>query len=293
MLRTLLSLTFGLSCSLFSPLSEGLAACEGDCDGDLEVSLTELRKAVEIGLGRELQASCEAVVEEGRVEVTQLIDAVRRRIDGCPGAPTRTFTSTRTRTATPTSTAAPPATATATPTATTTPTVAAGASPSVTAGPIDPCDNGSWTVTYQDAAGTNAVTTEVTLDGVGAVETRDTRTGRYTWILSGTECTEGVVFHRGVQVQMILQTTAIVPGTYALAPPFVNILYQEIQEPLVFIRSWSNDPGGTMTVDEVDGSGFRFHLSAPMKPSTIVSLNSTPTGTFTLKLSGHVERIAR
>lgn len=261
------------------------ADCPGDCDGDLEVMAAELLLGTAIVLGQSSPDACPALGAGGEVTVADLVVAVLGNLDGCPGAPTRTASSTARSTSTSTPTPTPSATATptsgaATPTATANGTVLPG------------CDNGTWSLSYSNASATNAVTTEVDLGVVGATQTGPVN-GRYSWVLLGSECTEGVRFHRGMQLQMILQTSPIAPGTYALNPPFANLLYQEIQDPQVFIRSWANAAGGTLTVDSVEGNGFRFHLSAPMVPSTIVSLNSVPEGTFTLEVSGEVKTILR
>jgi hypothetical protein len=257
----------------------GAVGCPGDCDGNLEVMAEELRLATEIALGQALPGDCTAVGTGGEVTVADLVVAVLGKLNGCPGAPTRTPTSTARSTSTPTPTATPTSAA-ATPTATANGTVLPG------------CDNGSWSLSYSNASATNAVTTGVDLGVVGATQTGPLN-GRYNWILLGSECAEGVRFHRGMQLQVILQTSPIAPGTYALNPPFGNLLYQEIQDPQVFIRSWANTSGGTLTIDSVEGNGFHFHLSAPMVPSTIVSLNSVPEGTFTLEVSGEVKNIIR
>lgn len=276
------TLALALTVLLWSVAAVAGATCVGDCDGDDEVTPAELRLGTAIALDPGQASLCPAIGSEGVVTVADLVAAAGNSIGACPGAPTRTRTAT-----------APP-TPTGTPSGTPTPTTAPATATATPGGTVVPgCDNGVWTFSYADAVGTNAVTSPVQVTAIGASEARDARTGRYSWLLNGSECVDGVVFHRGVSLQAVLQTSALVPGTYPLTPPFANLLYQEIQEPLVFIRSWVNVAGGSLTIESASGNGIAFRLSAPMVPSTIVSLNSVPQGTFTLEISGTVNEIVR
>ncbi len=114
-------------------------ACVGDCDGDGQVTVSELVSGVDIALGYLDLSACPAMDAngDGAVEISELIVAVDDALDGCPAAATATATSTLSATATEASTATPTPsptwsvtltpTATPTPTETATPTLGAGA----------------------------------------------------------------------------------------------------------------------------------------------------------------------
>jgi hypothetical protein len=106
-------------------------ACVGDCDGDGQVTVSELVSGVDIALGYLDLSACPAMDAngDGAVGISELIVAVDDALDGCPAAATPTATSTLSATATEASTATPtpPPTATPTPTETATPTLGAGA----------------------------------------------------------------------------------------------------------------------------------------------------------------------
>jgi len=60
-------------------------ACAGDCNGDRFVSVAELIQGVNIALGRFSPGACPRFDRDGngRVEVSELVAAVRRALDGC------------------------------------------------------------------------------------------------------------------------------------------------------------------------------------------------------------------
>jgi hypothetical protein len=60
--------------------------CTGDCDGDQEVSVAELIRAVNIALGSAPVESCEDLDanEDGQIGVEELIAAVARSLGDCP-----------------------------------------------------------------------------------------------------------------------------------------------------------------------------------------------------------------
>jgi len=62
-----------------------LAPCGGDCDGDGAVSISELVRAVRIGLGDAEGAECSAADTNGdrRVTIDELIQAVNAALEGC------------------------------------------------------------------------------------------------------------------------------------------------------------------------------------------------------------------
>lgn len=108
--------------------------CVGDCDLNLEVTISELIRAVNIALGLADVPTCEAADAngDGQVTVNELILAVNNALLGCRvTAPTATDTVTATATSTPTATdtftptATPSDTPTFTPTATATDTATA------------------------------------------------------------------------------------------------------------------------------------------------------------------------
>jgi YVTN family beta-propeller protein len=59
--------------------------CAGDCDGDARVSIAELMRGVEIGLGVIALADCPPfdLDKDGRVTVDELINATNRALEGC------------------------------------------------------------------------------------------------------------------------------------------------------------------------------------------------------------------
>ena len=105
------------------------AACPGDCNGDGTVSVAEIVQAVGIALGQTAVTECEAVDRNGNgvVSIDELLAAVNSLLDGCPGQPTPTASTS--------STVTPSATPTPTSTGTPTPSATPSASPPPTATP--------------------------------------------------------------------------------------------------------------------------------------------------------------
>ena len=62
--------------------------CEGDCDGDGSVSIAELVRIVQIGLGQLPADVCRAADRDDNnvVAISELIAAVNRALNGCPSA---------------------------------------------------------------------------------------------------------------------------------------------------------------------------------------------------------------
>jgi hypothetical protein len=131
-------------------------ACRGDCNGDGEVTVDELIKALNIALGNAAVSECPALLDCPEIDVVCLIGAVNNALLGCsvPATPTATpserpspsATAEVTNTPTPTEpvgtstptdtmvpTPSPSPTATVTPSPTTSPSLSA--SPSVTPTP--------------------------------------------------------------------------------------------------------------------------------------------------------------
>ena len=104
----------GLSASVL--LSTPVLACAGDCNGDGEVSISELMQGVNMALGSEPITQCPAFDSDGNGQVTvdEILGAVKADIDGCP-TPTVTATATPTPTETPTATTTPSPSVTPTP----------------------------------------------------------------------------------------------------------------------------------------------------------------------------------
>ena len=61
-------------------------ACTGDCDGNDQVSISELMQGINIVLGREPMSQCPEFDSGGDLQVTidELIGAVKAALDGCP-----------------------------------------------------------------------------------------------------------------------------------------------------------------------------------------------------------------
>lgn len=101
--------------------------CPGDCDGSGTVTVAELIRAVEIGLGTLSGAACRPADRDGdgRVGIDDVVAAVRAAQDGCSPPPSATPTATAifTATATASASARPSNSATASPSRT--PTVTA------------------------------------------------------------------------------------------------------------------------------------------------------------------------
>ena len=241
---------------------EGLmAACAGDCDGDGSVAINELVRAVGIALGGTPLGQCATADAngDGNVTIAELVGAVGVALGGCNGAPTRT----------PTPTSLPNGT----------PTVV-----------VPGCSNGTFDVSYSNATAGNFVTDPLTLDLVAAATVRDPRSGAHIWGITGLQCTGNAPrFERAVQLQIIGPRTGFTPGTYAITPPLGTFIYQETPDSSAQgIRAWDT-AGGTLTIEEVNGSQLRFRISAPMKPQPLISFGNTPEGTFTLEVEGTVE----
>lgn len=105
--------------------------CDGDCNGDGEVTIEELIIGVRIALGEESLAGCLAMDADGdgQVLVDEIIRAITSALLGCPDAPEPTVTPEPTATTAPEDTPTPEPTPTETatpdiePTATATPDV--------------------------------------------------------------------------------------------------------------------------------------------------------------------------
>ena len=112
-----------LACGMGLPLmtAEGMALCIGDCNGNGEVTVDEIIKAVNIALGTTPVDTCSTsdANGDGTVTINEIIADVNSALGGCPATPTPSGT--------PAASASPAATstATATPTPTLTPTVGA------------------------------------------------------------------------------------------------------------------------------------------------------------------------
>ena len=76
-----------LALTMAGPLRVGAAsACEGDCDGNGQVTIGELVDGIGVALGRSSVAQCASLDldGDGAVLVYELIAAVRRALNGCP-----------------------------------------------------------------------------------------------------------------------------------------------------------------------------------------------------------------
>ena len=241
---------------------EGLmAACAGDCDGDGSVAINELVRAVGIALGGTPLGQCATADAngDGSVTIAELVGAVGLALGGCNGTATRTPTPTRPPSGTPTFV-------------------------------VPGCDNGTFDVTYANGSAGNFVTDPLTLDLVAAGEVRNPANGLYLWGITGLECIDNEVrFTRAVQIQVLGPRTGFAPGTYAITPPLSSLIYQESPNSGSTIRAWDTT-GATLTIEAVEGSRLRFRVNAPMKPQPLLSFGETPQGTFTLEVTGTVER---
>ncbi|MEO8602513.1 MAG: hypothetical protein ABI629_08060 [bacterium] len=104
------------ACALLLLATSARAACVGDCDGNGEVSVSELIASVSILLGSASLDSCSAIDADGNgaVSVDELVAAVNNALGGCradgtptPPSPTVTSTAMPTASAPPTLTATP------------------------------------------------------------------------------------------------------------------------------------------------------------------------------------------
>ena len=120
-----------LACGMGLPLmtAEGMALCIGDCNGNGEVTVDEIIKAVNIALGTTPVDTCSAsdANGDGTVTINEIIADVNSALSGCPATPTPTGTpaASASPNATSTPTSIPASTPTATPAPTLTPTVGA------------------------------------------------------------------------------------------------------------------------------------------------------------------------
>jgi CARDB len=71
--------------SVVAAASAGAQSCDGDCDGDRVVSVSELVLATNVALGRQRPSVCARVDAsgDGRISVDELIAAVNRSLSGC------------------------------------------------------------------------------------------------------------------------------------------------------------------------------------------------------------------
>jgi hypothetical protein len=243
--------------------------CGGDCGGDRVVTINELVRAVSIALGSTPVSECAAADPDGdgMVTVAELIGAVNNVLEGCDRASvTRTPTPTSLPNATPTTTFIPG------------------------------CDNGEVSFSYSNVAGTNAVTSALTLRLVSAGEVRDARTGLYVWAVTALECLEGVQFHRSIQIQFVGVSSPMTAGARVEVKaggfPISLTVYGELQDPNVFQRTWS-PASGTMTIEAADGGSLRFRFVGDMVPQPLTSFGAQPTGTFTLDVRGTIDHVVR
>ena len=93
------------------------STCVGDCRGNATVDIADLILGVNIALGLQPVADCEAFADpDGRVDVAQLIQGVNNALNGCPSPPTPSVTVPATPIPTVTPTRTPANTPTVTPT---------------------------------------------------------------------------------------------------------------------------------------------------------------------------------
>lgn len=235
------------------------AACVGDCGGDGRVTVSDLVRAVAVALGSAAVGGCTAADTDGngRVSVPELIGAVRNALNGCDGVTTPT----------------PPPTPTP---------IDGGPTPG-------PCENGNFAVTFSAVSGTNADTSALDLDQVAATQVFDARSGAYSWLFNGLQCDITRTFRRGLSLSMIAVPNAFGPGTYPLIFPFAQLIFTEIEDG-TFQRSWGAT-SGTLTIDSLADGHMAFHITAALTAAPIISTGSTPTGTFSIDVTGTVERI--
>ncbi|MFN8644202.1 MAG: phosphatidylinositol-specific phospholipase C1-like protein [Candidatus Binatia bacterium] len=81
--RAVLAAAVGL---LVGGQASAIVSCEGDCDGDRQVTVDELIRGVGVALGAEPVASCAAADAsgDGVVMIDEVIDGLGRALDGCP-----------------------------------------------------------------------------------------------------------------------------------------------------------------------------------------------------------------
>lgn len=234
--------------------SQGEAACTGDCDGNRAVTVDEVVLGVNIALGTASPQQCSNfdANHDQLVTVDEVVSAVSNALSGCPADG-------------PTPTPTPPPTATAT---------SGSATPGI-------CDNGTWTVTYSDVpAGTNATTTDLTLDFVsGAV-------ANTVALLGGAECPRaGNNFDRSLQISLFFFNG---PGTYHLDGILSKIVYGESGSPNIY-RIWQANSGDVI-VDSFENKHLVFHFSIPFPPSKLGYNPEPPRGTFTLNVNGVINQ---
>ncbi len=95
--------------AVLCPVLVAAVVCGGDCDGDGEVTVTELVTAVNIALESSPVAVCVPVDvnADGTVAVNEVVAAVNNALSGCPQADTPTPSPSATATELPTFTATP------------------------------------------------------------------------------------------------------------------------------------------------------------------------------------------
>jgi len=158
------------------------------------------------------------------------------------------------------------------------------------------CADGAFGVTFSNAAGTNADTSQLTLGKVTALDQPDPSTGTFIWVISGNVCT--AVFGqvaRGLAIQGIAMAGRIQPGTYQIGtaiPPFLSFSYVETKLTLDpsqnFTHYWSAN-GGTLVLEDAGGGALRFHATGVTMAKGLVFQGAT--GTFTLDISGTIDRV--
>lgn len=75
-----------LICLLAGPTAASASFCSGDCDGNGEVTIDEVLRAMRVALGAEDLASCRPVErnDDGEVSVEEVIFALQMALQGCP-----------------------------------------------------------------------------------------------------------------------------------------------------------------------------------------------------------------
>ncbi len=84
--RCLSASGLAIGCAAALLLAAPVLACTGDCDGDGEVTISELMRGVNIVLGTQAMSSCPEFDSGGDAAVTieEIIGGVKAALDGCP-----------------------------------------------------------------------------------------------------------------------------------------------------------------------------------------------------------------
>ena len=170
--------------------------------------------------------------------------------------------------------------------------------PAATPTPIAGCGDGAFGVTFSNVSGTNADTSPLALGKVTATDLFDGSSNTYIWVITGNVCTPMLGQPlRGIALQGIGQPDRIQPGTYAVGssvPPFLNLTYTETNittnPSQNFIHSWGAT-GGTLVLEDAGNGTLRFHASGVTMVKGLVFQGAS--GTFTLDISGTIDRVMR